>query len=181
MTLSPANSVGGGVAILSDTTLAAPAASIDTGAGAVTSGYLLARVVAILRTTAVAETSTFTMIVNDDTSALYDLQSTGILNVGGQSGLTLAGTSWLFGCPGASADAGTFGFTQVDFPGYDQSPYFKSGTGILTSPNENAGENYLLTLGLRYRSTSAVTRVKVAAGSGSFATGSRLAVLGIGA
>jgi len=165
---------------LFDSTLGADAASIDTGAGGIaqTNDHLLILVLA--RTTQVAVQSSFTALVNADGGANYDRQELQGANVTASAAVALGEASVFMSCPGASAEAGAVGVCRIEIPGYRQTTFHKVGVVLNAYNEDTAAENRVQSKSVRWKSTAAITRFSITAGSGNLLAGSRLAIYGIG-
>jgi hypothetical protein len=171
----------GGLVKLFDSTLGVAATSIDTGAGGIAAGHgdLICYVLARTVTAAVADSMVWT--VNNDTSSIYDAQ-----NISGTGSAVGAGPSnatagWAPLCAhGASGGAGYAGVSVIAIPSYDQTTFWKTASATISIPDTGTG-GWALLYSLGYRSTAAISRLKVAGGSGgatNLAAGSRLVVYG---
>ncbi len=157
-----------------DSTLGSDTASIDTGAGGIPSGGDLLEVWILCRTTEVAVGSSLIVRVNNDSGANYDVVQVRGLNVTAAAANTLAGTSWLLGSFGASAQAGAATVIRMTIPSYDQTTFHKAAEATVEQVEDTAADARVTAYGLRWRSTSAITRLAITAGSGSLLTGSRM-------
>lgn len=182
MPLSPTSWPSGSASaasVLFDSALSGAAASIDTGAAVITSGFRCVVVLAYLRTTEAVTLSSFAAIVNDDSSALYDRARVRNLNATVTGTNVLAGTSWAVNTPGASATAGVFGSHVFTIPNYDGGVGNKYGSLESGVAAQAAADALVELYSLGYRATTAISRFKVtASGGANFVTGSRLTVLG---
>jgi hypothetical protein len=161
-----------------DSTLGAPAAAIDSGAGSIPAGYNVLEFFIIGRTTQASVASNILVTVNADGGANYDRVVISNTNATVSGSNVLAGTSWDMNMVGDSADAGACGVWQFTIPGYAQTTFFKNGSGLYSAPEDTAAENRNQARGMRWRSTAAITRITVTSGSGNLMTGSRLLIYG---
>jgi len=163
---------------LFDSTLGANTASIDSGAGGFSQVYDHLMVLIIARTTQAAVQSTITMQFNNDGGANYDtVRITDVAStVSGNT--SLAQTAFTFSCVGANADAGDASAQDLFIPAYAQTTFHKTGTVRTSHCEDTAADNIVEMKSFRWRSTAAINRVAITAGSGSLLAGSRLCVYG---
>lgn len=165
-------------AVLFDSTLGGDAAAIDTGANGIAGGYNVLEVWMLTRTTEAASISSISVRVNNDSSAIYDLQVGRSNNVTNTAAATLAGTSWVFITAGASQLASYPALLRLTIPSYAVTTFFKLGETSVSVPDDTAANNFTDRHSLGWRSTAAITRMAVTAGSGNLLTGSRLLIYG---
>jgi hypothetical protein len=118
-----------------------------------------------------------TIRFNGDTGANYDWQYDGGFTSTQTTGGTSADTSVRVGeMPGASATAGFVGAITILILDYTSTTLFKAVTchGFRISTTRLSFSN-----GGQWRSTSAVTRVTLTPGTGSFLAGSRATLYGL--
>lgn len=169
---------GGGLVNLFDSTLAADAASIDTGAAAIPSGYSALRVVVTARTADAGTTGSIAITVNGDTSAIYDLRWI----FGGSSlnsGSAVAQTAWASSVHGSGGSAGYPGVWSLEIPAYDQTTFWKValiGMGIPDATGSNTVEQPMVG---GYRSTAAISQLTVTGTTANLKAGSRLTIYGM--
>jgi hypothetical protein len=165
--------------VLFDQTLGADAASIDTGAGGIagTAAGLLVHIVA--RTSQAVVVSSVNVRLNNDSGANYDYTRTGVVNTTLSGATTLAATSWALVCAGDSVQAGSASFLTFVIPAYADTTFHKVAQQSEYISDSSAANNQLQTRGLRWRSTAAISRMSVAAGSGNLRAGSRMTVYGL--
>lgn len=174
------SSGAGGLVTLFDSTLAAPAAVIDTGAGGVAAGHGHLLIFIVARSATASFLDSLRMKFNNDATNIYDFLWT--RNNGG----TIASLSVFADAavsvgqvPGASAAANIAGPVDVRIPSYDQTTFYKvgnfqSGPAEATLANSNAVSG-----SFEYKSTTAISRIEIHLNSGAnFATGTRLMVCG---
>lgn len=119
--------------------------------------------------------------VNNDTSAVYDTLTEAGANTGTVSGSTgLAQTVWFCRIAGNSFVANMFTVIKFEIPNYLGTVGYKTAHGSASSTSSTAGFNFLDQLAFGYRSTSAISRLKVfeSAASANLVVGSRLIVIG---
>jgi hypothetical protein len=166
-------------ALLFDSTLGGDAASIDTGAAGIAGGYDVLMAWMLTRTTEAAVASTLNVTLNADGGANYDYLGSGTNNNTFTGSTQVAQTQWVFGSFGASAETGACTVTQVQIPAYTQTNFHKSAIVLQTQTEDTAADARNRQYAARWRSTAAVTRMAVAAGSGNLLAGSRLLIYGI--
>jgi hypothetical protein len=169
----------GGRQKLFDSTLGASAASIDTGAGGIATTYDLLEVYLFLRTDEAVVASAVDIILNDDATAIYDLQYSRAVNATLTGASVVAGTSWNIAAAGASQQAGSFAVFCMSLPTYAQTTAHKAGTLHHGWADSTAANNRVQVSTVRYRSTTAVSRLKVSAPAGkNLIAGSRVLIYG---
>lgn len=161
------------------TTLGGATASIDTGA-VLASTFDILEAFIVARTTAAVIQSSLTMTVNGDTGANYDRERAGAQNTGDTNTGAAGANNWAFFCHGDAAGvAAYYSFFHVIIPWYNEvTTHNKVGyasDGIL---DDTAGEQQQDSYQLGWRSTAAINRLTVTAGSGNLMAGSRLLVVG---
>lgn len=171
-------SAGGGATVLSTTTLGADTATIDTGAAGFSTAFSILVIDALLRDDDAAAVSFFTLILNNDAGANYDSQRLEGSAAAASASTTLAANSWTLRCHGAGGTANYASATRVIIPGYGGTTFAKVAHALCALPDGIAGNNAADCHALGYRSTSAISRVKVTvAGAGTvLKTGSMLVV-----
>jgi hypothetical protein len=159
--------------------LGAPAASITFSA--IPAGYNLLRILVIGASAAAAESDRWFVQVNGDTAADYDAEHLGASNATTAASSHAASTGWLSGTfsgvgdmPGASATAGVAGSLDITIPVYAGTAFQKAGlwrSGF--NDGVTAAADCVVSSGtVAWRSTAAITSVKIATVSGSnLATG----------
>jgi hypothetical protein len=164
--------------LLFSSQLGGDAAAIDSGAGGFVTTYQILKVYALLRTTEAAVSSSVLVRVNNDSGANYDRSSFRNLNATVAGTNSLAQTSWVVDAFGASAQSGAFGALDFTLPGYAQTVTHKMGTMQNARVEDTAADAFNQVLGLRWRSTAAITRVSITAGSGNLLAGSAMWIYG---
>ena len=176
MPFSPVSS-GGGLTKLFDSTLAAPAASIDSGAGGFATSFDDLYIDILARTAEAAAFSTLQIILNNDGGANYDYAI--IRNhAAAASAPTVQGdTSFGLIAAGANAAASYAAVIRISFLGYGQTTFFKSAEATNALATSAAANAEASTWALDYRATTAISRVKIQVSGGSnLATGTRLLI-----
>jgi hypothetical protein len=176
--------LGGSSLIYRFTVTWADKASIDTGVDTAqagtndwTNGDLL-EVLMLIRTDDAAAKGAATLTLNNDTGLVYD-----IISLGNDGALGIfGGTAVASGPPGffVHGSGGTASYaSQLSFniAGYANTTFFKTLAFRFDLPDGGAGNNRLELDSIGYRSTSAITRVKIAAqGAAKLKVGSEMLV-----
>lgn len=175
---SGGGSGAGGLTKLFDSTLAAPAANIDTGANGIAGGHGDLVVYLIARTADAGATGGVQITVNGDTAAHYDLQYVIASATSPSSSTALASANWAPGIHGNGGTAGYPGIVVIEIPAYGLTTFNKVGTvrGFAidgTAANCTVGQ-YVI----GWRSTAAINQLTVTGTTANLQTGSRLAVYG---
>lgn len=174
---------GGAGALTSvfDSTLGAPAANIDTGANGVPQTFNGLLIVLLARCAGAVNSDTFAVTLNNDGGANYDSILNQNLSGTIASASSFAGTKMIVGnMPGANSTASYAGEAICFIHGYTQTTFFKSCTSISGFPLAAITNSQTSVINSSWRSTSAITRIAVAAGAGSnLVAGSRMTIYGI--
>lgn len=179
-----AGSGGGGFGLVKifDQTLGAAAASIDTGAGGVTAGFVDLMIIAYARAADVANNVALNINFNNDSGANYDVSQWRNLDGSGASTNANARTAGIFGAiPASSATANYFSIVRGTIASYDSVTAGYKLVESVGGYNDAAGTLFQVgTLINTWRSTAAITRIAVSsAGGGNLITGSRLVIYGL--
>jgi hypothetical protein len=172
----------GGLIVLYDSGyLGVDSASIDTGAGGIATGHFTIMCIAYLRSTAAVTSDNIVMTLNNDSSALYDVNRIQNVNTIVSGASVALGTSANIGdAPGASTTANVFGAWRLTVPAYDNTSNFKGGmaeAGAAQSPVASSIQDRTT---FSYQSTTAISRMKLAPGTGpNWKAGSRLVIYGV--
>jgi hypothetical protein len=165
--------VGGSSLIYRFTVTGADKASIDTGVDTAqagsndwTNGDLL-EVFMLMRMDDAAATAVYNVTLNNDTGANYDRVSEGVVNATVSGGNSLAQNQWSQNCHGSGGSASYASAHKIEIPDYAGTTLFKTGTMTGGHPDGTAANNRAFIDGVGYRSTSAITRVKVANSNGA--------------
>jgi hypothetical protein len=172
---------GSGIgALLFDSTLGAPAASIDTGANGIAQTQNVLEVFILTRTDDAAAESQVLITVNNDTGANYDNQVLSGNNVTASANIGVAQANWSFQVHGAGGSAGYPGVVALVIPGYAQTTFNKVGSAIGGQPDAAAANMRVKPAIIGWRNTAAISRLKIAAGGGAanLIAGSRLMIVG---
>lgn len=179
MPFNQAGSSGsGGLVPLFDSTLGGDAASIDTGAGGITANHGCLHVYIIARTADAGASGPLNLTLNNDTGANYDMQNVNGVNVTAAAGNQLAQAQWNTIVHGSGGTANYASIWELTIPGYDQTTFFKTGI-LLAGISDGTAANQLATIfHVGYRSTTAISRMKIAGGTANLKAGSRLTIYG---
>ncbi len=141
--------------------------SIDTGADTPdagsndwTNGDLL-EVFIYARTDESVLNSTVNIVLNNDTSSIYDAVRLIGQNSAASSATNLALARWFANLPGASSASGVFGSANLVCPNYSGTVGNKSATMVASSPNQTTADAEQVSYIFGYRSTTAITRLKI--------------------
>lgn len=180
-----APSAGGGIgAKLYDFTISgSDAASIDTNVDGSTvanfSGYDHLRIFILARTDTASATDNLTITLNNDGTSIYDQQRLDGANATAQAGVVNAEAGWQPLVHGASGSASYAGVLDIVIPAYASTTFWKTANMTIGCPDATAANQFAAVYALGYRSTSAITRIKVAGQStAKMKIGSRLIVYG---
>jgi hypothetical protein len=165
--------------ILFDSTLGAPAASIDTGVDGIAQTAETLLVMMLVRTTDASTISTVNVTVNGDAGANYDRQIMRDNNVTQGNQISLGQTQWALSACGANMGAGAAALLTITLHAYRQTTFHKVGLLEDAVPDTAAANTRRDAGSLRWRNTAAISRLAVAAASGNLDTGSRLTVYGL--
>jgi hypothetical protein len=173
-------SAAGGLVRLFTATLAAPALSIDTGAGGVPSGHGDLLIFMLLRSAFAGTNEEVMMNFNNDFGANYDAayvrDAGGAVNSVEHFALTSARFAQMFG---ATTTANASSSIWVLISGYDTTTFLKSASTAGGSVVTNLGGTTPTTGGLTWNSTAAISRIAVSSQTGAnLVTGSRMVIYG---
>ena len=163
---------------LFDSTLGSAAATIDTGANGIPSGYSSLYVVVVARSAGAVFSNGLNLRFNNDSGANYDgnlLLNNGAASVSNTAGQTALTCSTI---PGASATASYAGIMRAAIPAYADTTFFKmiEATGGENAPSRT---QQVICVGT-WKSTAAITRVAILEGSGNnLVAGSRMTIYGL--
>lgn len=165
-----------GIVLLFDSTLGSDAASIDTGANGIVSGYRTLLVYLVLRGTDVAVSGTARFRINNDSGTNYDQVDAFAGGLSGTQNLN-AQTGAVYGIPAASATAGYAAAVVLTIPAYTDTNFFKVArieSGYDLSTTAQVSDQGVFT----WRSTAAVTQLAVASAAANLKAGSRMTIYG---
>jgi len=163
------------------------AASIDTAVdgtyatAAFATTYPMLEVFFYGRTDEATTFGSTTIILNNDTSSLYDRISVKGVNATAAASNARAAAAWTQDLAGASHAASFFSTYHLRMPNYGGTVGFKSATCDISAPDSAAASCVVASNGLLYRSTTAISRLKIAAagaGAQKLKVGSRLIIYG---
>ena len=172
---------GGGPTKLFDSTLAAPAASIDTGVNGVAAGFTALTLYVIARTVTAAPDEFCGFNFNGDVGtnqAGSEFNNTGVSF--SQSGVGAVATAFVWKFPAATADANRLGTLTANIPFYASAASSKQMTGdwgytVFAASNRQIGSGQVSWL-----SSAAINQIRFTATSGAnFVAGSRMVIYGI--
>jgi len=165
---------------LFDSTLAADAATIDTGANGVpqTANHLL--IFLLLRGTQAATTANINMTLNNDAAAHYDRVNVSG-NSGGASGSSgTAESGIVIVAPGASVTAAAlFGVVQVFIPCYTQTVADKHVFPLAGFADTNGANGLVQLRPTHFQSTAAISRIAITPAANNLKAGSRMTIYGL--
>jgi hypothetical protein len=168
------------VTLITSVVLGGASASINISSIPGTYNHL--RLVAFGASSTAAEATYLRIQLNGDTSGNYDentISWSGSSNSEGTA-FNIGQATWGPGeWPGASATAGTPGTIDADFPGYAQTTFRKQAKiriGYTDGPN---GDSVVALGDFLWRSTSAITAIKLYMDAGNFVAGSSFYLYGI--
>lgn len=162
---------------IADSTLSASASSFDFTSLPGQFAHLM--IVAYLRGDAATDEGSCFVRFNNDSAADYLYETLSVLNANAPSGaLISAQTSGKLGTTSAgSAIANTFSSVDAIVPNYAGSSNHKHWRSVATAITGANGAIDII--GGRWGTTSAINRVTILPGSGSFVSGSRCTVYGL--
>ncbi len=159
-------SIGNLVLVYRYTVTGSDKASIDTGvdtpdAGSNdwTNGDLL-EIYLYARTDEATDGSTLAVILNNDTTAVYDFQFLRGANVTASAGKSSGNTQWSLICAAANQAASFFSTNHFVIPNYAGTVGFKTGHSAGNFTNSVSTDLEVDLYAIAYRSTSAITRAK---------------------
>lgn len=166
-------------ALLFDSTLGADTASIDTGAGGISAAWNVLDVYIIARTDEAIVFSSINLTLNNDTGANYDRVFVSTTNATVTGNNAVAQTAWNITSSGASQAAGVYATHILTIPAYAQTTAQKSAQITSACVGTAAANTAITAYGLNYRSTAAISRMKLANGGGTvLKAGTRLTIFG---
>ena len=169
-----------GVTVIFDSTLGVAGTSIDSGAASIAAGFRVLEVWIICRTTEAVTNSTVLVRLNNDSGSNYDREILQAANTTVTGGGGVGETGWTLGVMGASATASNPAIIRLTIPAYDQTTFNKMAEATIGNADQTtAATKRAAALAMMWRSTAAVTRLSVTAGSGNLVAGSRLIILGL--
>lgn len=146
-------------------------ASIDTGVDTAdagtndwTNGDVL-EILVLVRTDEVAASGLVDIILNNDASAIYDRQNVTGASATASANAGNAESAWRLGVHGSGGSASYPGVARLSIPGFTSTTFWKVAEALTMSPDATAANQTSSARAFGYRSTSAITRVKLAAES----------------
>jgi hypothetical protein len=169
---------GSGLVLLFDSTLAAPATNIDTGANAIPTGHQHLMIVVLAQTAQALALSSANITFNGDTAAHYDNARVTVLNAAAlTSGRVNAASNLTMSLAGTVA--GNYPSSLVvTVPSYDLTTFNKLAQWSISFIDQGAGEFGWEFRSGGWRSTAAINQVTFNSGSGNLVTGSRMTIYG---
>lgn len=168
-----------GLVKLFSSTLGASASSIDTGANGIASGHAHLVVFAVLQTDEAVTRSVCTWTFNNDSGANYDRQFLSASSTAVAGGAQIAQTGMGVFAHGAAGTAQYPGLHQWFIPQYTGTSFFKLALMYAMVADATAAQNQAELDTFGYRSTSAISRMAVAAPAGkNLVAGSTVEIYG---
>ncbi len=166
-------------ALLFSSVLGGAATSIDTGAAGIAGGFSVLEVFIVARTNGASAQVFPNIVVNNDTSAIYDRQSVTGSNATAAAAQGPGENNWTFTCHGDSTSAGTASNISLVIPAYAATVFHKAGTLTSSTTDATAGNNKQEVWAVHYGATTAITRLAlVAPGGTSFLAGTSMFIFG---
>ena len=168
------------LAKLFDSTLGADTSSIDTGASGIAGGFAGLLILMQLRTDEAGAISNANITFNNDSGANYDVVAVQDNNTTVTGTASSAATSILGVVHGSGGSANYASSIEIFIPNYDGTTFYKTGRMLAGALDATASNQWVIDRQFAYRSTSAISRMAVAAAAGQkLKAGSRLTILGI--
>jgi hypothetical protein len=169
---------GGGMTLVAEAVLAAPAASIDFTV--IPAGYRSLRLAYLVRADGAATVGITLMRFNGDATASYDYQ--GVLSSNGavsnSQGAAQAFMRVGTCCQNLSA-AFEFAAADIDIPGYANTATYKGYSAKSAGPNTAVASSFASLYGGGWRNQAAINRITLLPDSGNFVVGSRAYLLAV--
>lgn len=141
-----------------------------------TNGTML-EIFATLRTDDAAAFHDINLTFNNDTSSIYERQYMVAGNTTQVDGAEAANPNFAFHVHSANGSASYPGSVEIAVPNYAGTTFWKTGTAKVSSNDATTGNSKAGMYGFGYRSTSAITRVKIAGQStAKLKVGSRVVI-----
>ncbi len=165
---------------LFDSTLGADTQTIDTGALGIAAGSNCLDITILARTDEAVVGSQLDLVINADTSNLYDREFVRGENVTASASNGNAQPNWPIVVAGASCAAGVFSVIHLWIPCYTQTVAWKTGILEHARVDTTVANSRTELQGCLYRSTAAITRFSITAPSTKkLLAGSRLLIIGV--
>lgn len=174
-TVSP--NVGTALRTVFAATLAAPAATIDTGANGIPANRGELLIWAFLRTTEAGAISNALLTFNADAGANYDTEGVTGNNVTAASSAIFGANNILCIVHGAGGSASYPALLRFSIPFYDSTTFFKMGEFNGGANDGTAANNWNVQKSFTWRSTAAITQLTLTTTAGNFVVGSSLLIL----
>lgn len=170
---------GGGYELIAESTLGAPAATIDFSSIPATYKHL--RLLYSARGTNASNTVNLSVRFNNDSTAVYDYIAYRMWDSGlGGSSISGATSLKVAEMSGANATAGMAGQGTVDIPAYATAGFYRTLTSQMWGAWSTAANGFqLFTTGGQWRSTTAINQITLVLSAGNFDTGSTVSLYGI--
>jgi len=170
-----------GMTKLFDSTLAATATSIDTGAGGIAGSYTTLEIHIYSRGGNAGAFEELYVRLNNDATAVYDWQRAGANNVTASNSSTAGDNGWIVHTAGNSAAANVFGACRMTIPNYAGTTGYKAAIWTDGFADTTAGNMRAFVRTGNWRNTAAITRLSIqAAFSGAqLRIGTRLVIYGL--
>lgn len=167
-----ASPIGVSVLVYRYTVSGSDKTSIDTGVDTANAGSNdwtggdLLEVWITSRTDDATAAANISVTLNNDTGSNYDRQFVRGANATASAGNSLAATSWLLQTHGSGGGASYAAVAKISIPDFTGTTFFKSGEGSIGVPDSTNTNDVTNQVILAWKSTSAVTRLAVAATAG---------------
>lgn len=157
------NTLGTGATVVFSSTLGADTASMSTGANGIPAGFHAIQILLLLRTTEPSTASTVLLTINNDGGSNYDVQRVSGVNATASAANALTGTSWGYGCDGASSAANFFSTVFITIPFYANTSAYKRANTLFAKGDSTATTDAVSALNQTWRSTAAINQITVTA------------------
>lgn len=165
---------------LFDSTLAAPAASIDTGAAGVSQAFNHLLIVLLARSTQAVGQANVNVTFNADAAGNYDrVNVTGASTGASASAATADSAATVLVAGGSIGSATVFGAAHLLIPAYRQTTADKQVLLLTGFADATASDGIVQGAMKHWRSTAAITQITATAASGNLAAGSRMTIYGL--
>ena len=169
-----------GATLLFSSTLGSAAASIDTGANGIPSGYKDLYIIVNVRSAEAVVESTAQMTFNNDSGANYNEQDIRVINTTVSAALTLGNTFMTLRALGASAPAAAATQHALQVANYTGTTFYKNVSGGYVSISGTAATCRTGNKSSQWASTAAITRVALAGpGANNLAAGTSMSIYGM--
>lgn len=161
------------VVLFESTITGVDAASIDTGVNGIAGGYRRLEVEMLSRTDEAGALVAVNITFNNDGSAIYDRITTAL-------GFVVGDTKLPVNTHGSGGLANNPGIVRLFVPDYAQTTFNKVGRGFAGVPDSTGAFETAVGFVFGYRSTTAISQLKVAAvGAAKLKVGSHLVIYGV--